>query len=283
MKFLDKAKKVVAQTGRTLHKNAPTILTVSGVAGLGYAGYLGYKARPRVEEVVEDIEEQREDGIEPNKVEVGRDLASALALPISVGVFSGGLILTAHNIQKKRIGALASTVAASAAENLYYRTKYKDKYGQEEYDEFYTPMSEQEVTYEDENGKEKTKKAKVKDDIGSGLNGKWFDESDEYTSDDHVYNKQFVKSKIEALELIYFQRGFLLMNEVLQEFGFPTTRKGGILGWSQSNISPDFDIVQSNVFNEETGFEEKQIFVRWNQPTSEYDAFDYSEGLDRWR
>lgn len=282
MSKLDKVKGLASNVGRKINKHSPTILTTAGVVGLGATAYFSYKSRDQVEAVVEKIEDQRANDIEPNKMEIARDLTQALALPISTGLLSVGLIFTSHQIQRNRIRVLAGVVASSAAENLYYRSKYRDEYGEDAYNDFYT-TKEEEVQFTNEKGEEETKVAKVKDDISNGLNGMWFDKSEEYAQDDNAYNKTYVQSVIEKLELIYFQRGFLLMNEALQEFGFEPTRQGAILGWSQSQISPNFEVIQHKIFNEDTGFEEPQLYVRWNMPASEYDTFDYSEGLDKWR
>ncbi len=73
------------------------------------------------------------------------------------------------------------------------------------------------------------------------------------------------------------------MNEALNEFGFESTRQGAMLGWSLSETSPNFEVVQHKILNVEKGYEEPQLFVAWNQPTSQYGNFDYSEGLDKWR
>ena len=283
MKLSETIKKNACVAGRYLNKKAPSIMTAAGIAGMGATVYYTYKSKDNVEEVVKKLEEDRENGVEPNKIEVARDLSQALALPISLGLTSVGLILMAQQIQNKRIKALASTVAMSAAESTYYRAKFKDQYGEKEYDEFFTPINEQKAKVKDEDGKETNKKVKVRDDIGIDLSGVWFDKSSEYAADDHSYNKIYVDQIIERLELIYFQRGFLLMNEVLQEFGLPTTRKGAVLGWSMSGSDPKFKAVTHLIYNESTGFEEPQIFIQWNHPESEYETFDYAEGLDKWR
>lgn len=283
MGVFNKVKTAASKAGRVINKNSPAILTGAGVIGLGATAYFSYKSRDGVEAIVENIEKDRENGLEPNKFEVAKDLTNVLALPISTGLLSVGLIFTSHQIQRNRIKVLAGIVATSAAENLYYRSKYREEYGEEEYNKFYTPMSEEEVMVINEDGEEEEKLANVRDDISNGLNGMWFDKSEEYSEDDNAYNKTYLNAVIEKLELIYFQRGFLLMNEALQEMGFPTTRQGAILGWSQSQTSPNFEVIQHKIFNPELGFEEPQLYVRWNMPASEYDAFDYSEGLDKWR
>lgn len=281
MSLLDKVKITGHKVGHKLNKHAPAIMTATGIAGLGLTAYLTYQSRPKIEEIIERVEEAQANDIEVDKFAVAQDLLKATALPILAGSVSISMIFGSYSVQQKRIKALAGTLAATTAEHVYYKEKYKAQYGEEEYNEFYAPIEEK--TIENEEGEEEVKTVQVDSD-STGINsGMWFDRSDEYGADDHAYNKMFVQSKIDRIELIYFQRGTLLLNEVLQELGFETTRVGSMLGWTQGHSSPNFEIVTHKVFSEDTGFEEPQIRIQWNPPVYVYENFDYSESLEKWR
>src|SRR5690606_28997522 len=97
-----KIKQVFNKAGHTLKKHSPAIFTGVGIVGLGATAYLAYKSREKVEAVVLDIEEKRDNDEPINKMEVAKDLTEAIYLPVTVGVLSCASILMAHKIQNKR-------------------------------------------------------------------------------------------------------------------------------------------------------------------------------------
>lgn len=267
-------KQIFKQTGKTISKHSPAIFTGAGIVGFGATAYLAYKAKDDVELVVENIEEKRENEEPVDHVEVAKDLAVALYIPITVGVLSGASILMAHRIQRKRILALTGALAAQQAQNLYFENKYRKVHGDEAYEEFAVPTERVETEEEDKNGKKKKKVEEVKKELDHTL-GQWFDQSSEYASDDHSYNMAYIDSVNETLQTRLFQRGTLLLNEVREELGFERIRSGALLGWTTVD---NFDIYKSvtTLGDESIGELKEQIYVSWSKPRYIYDDVEFN-------
>ena len=105
------------------------------------------------------------------------------------------------SIQNKRIRALAAALASMSAERLYYTNKYKEQYGEEEYNKFMTPVDQDTRPVVDEKGKVKDKKVQTESNLDQ-LNGFWYKGSSEYTSDDPYYNQMRVRAIKEHLETL---------------------------------------------------------------------------------
>jgi len=268
-------KQIFSKTGRTISKYSPEIFTGLGVVGFGATAYLAYKSKDDVELVVENIEEKRANDEPVDKVEVAKDLAVALYIPISVGVLSGVSILMAHRIQRKRILALTGALAAQQAQNLYFENKYRKVHGDEKYEEFMVPTEQVEYEEEDKNGKKKKKVEEVKKEIDKSI-GQWYSDSTEYVSDDHTYNMAYIESVSETLQTRLFQRGTLLLNEVREELGLERIRAGALLGWTSAD---NFDIqrVVTTMGDITKGESPEQIWVTWAKPRYIYDDIEFND------
>ena len=267
-------KQTILKAGRKIGKFAPEIYTSLGVVGVGATAYLAYKSKDKVEEVVMDIEERRDNDLPVDPVKVTKDLAVALYIPITVGTLSVGSILMAHNIQRKRILALTGALAAQQAQNLYFETKYRKKHGDKEYEEFMIPTEQIKREETDSKGKKKEVIEDVKKEVDSTI-GEWYSESTEYAADDHGYNMAYIDSISEVLQTRLFQRGNLLLNEVREELGFERIRAGALLGWTTAD---NFDIrkVVTTLGDEEAGELKEQIYVSWTTPKYIYDDIEFN-------
>lgn len=269
-KFKQLLNKVVMKT----KKNSPAILTGVGVVGLGTTAYLAYKSRTKVEKVVLDIEEARDNNEELNKVEIVRDIAEAVYLPVVVGAVSVAAIVWSYKIQNNRIAVLASSLAAQQAHNYFFEQKYRKEHGDEAYTKFMTPTDRVEHEEIDGKGKKKLTVVDVKKDVDRTI-GQWYDESLEYTSDDHSYNMAMIDSVAEKLELILFQRGTLLLNEVREALGFERIRNGALLGWTAGDSFTIEKIV--TMIKDEAQEEIKpQIWVTWSRPRYIHEEVEFN-------
>lgn len=269
-----KIKQLLSKTGMKIKKNSPAILTGVGVIGLGATAYLAYRSRKKVEAVVVNIEEARDNGEEVNKMEVVRDLTEALYLPITVGALSVTSIIMSYRIQNNRIAVLAGALATTQAQNLWFESKYRKQHGEEAYQKFITPIEEEVHEEEGKNGKTKQTVTQVKKEIDQTI-GQWYDESSEYVSDDHTYNIAYIESVSEKLNTLLFQRGHLMLNEVREAMGFERIRAGALLGWSSGDIFNVDKIV--TVMKEEDSEELKeQIWVTWSRPRYIYEEIDFT-------
>ena len=163
---------------------------------------------------------------------------------------------------------MAASLATATAENAFFEKKYRETYGDDKYEEFVTPTKEAEI---EQNGKSKKVKVQAKKDG----NGRWFSESNEYASDDHDYNRQFIRTVEDRMQDKLFRNGYLVLNDVLDQLGFERSRAGALAGWSVEN---DFKLSQivSNITDPETGEMNAQIYVSWPKPRYIYDDVSYS-------
>ena len=306
--FKTKATRGIKNAERLAVKHSPLALTITGVIGLGATAYLAYKSAHKIEDITDDLDERRQtsermddiiDEIEaskdmdPNDVDIDhlkdiRDelkdlesdfkpidrretvyrLAKAVAAPVATGVLSVTAIALSYYIQNNRILNLAASLATATAENAFFEKKYRDTYGDKKYEEFVTPTKEEEV---EKDGKSKKVKVQAKKDG----NGRWFSESNEYASDDHDYNRQFIRTVEERMQNKLFRNGYLVLNDVLDQLGFERSRAGALAGWS---IEDDFKLSQivTNITDPVTGEMNPQIYVSWTKPRYIYDDVSYT-------
>lgn len=295
MKFIQGLNKVA----KGFSKNSPLILTVTGVIGIGATAVLAYKSRSRVEAIIEEVEETRKDEerinelidlqdrltdeeetelsyLQENYVPVSkalviRDLAGAVALPVVTGVASLACVTLSWYIMNNRLLTVSGALATATAEHVYYKRKVADRFGEEVERELSTPVHKVEAEYTDEKGKKKTGEVNVKDTLES-LEGRWFDESMEYTADDFSYNKAFVEAVAEKLGVQFMNRGSLTLNQVYDALGFPRSRAGALMGWSGAGFAIDTQVVHT--LDKETGFLEPQLYVKWPRPHYIYDTME---------
>lgn len=267
-------KQTLIKVGKKVSKHSPIILTSVGVVGLGATAVLAYRSRHKVEYIVDDIEEARELEKPIDKVHVAKALAEALYLPITVGAVSVGCIVMSYRIQNNRIATLVTALAAQQAHNMYIENKFKKKYGQEEYNKFMVPTEETEIEGINSKGKPTMTVKEVKKEIDQTI-GQWYDESSEYASDDHSYNVAMIDSVNDHLNLILFQRGHLLLNEVREALGFQRIRAGALLGWSTED-GFNIEKVVTTLGDEDMGELKEQIWVSWNRPKYIYDDVDFN-------
>lgn len=269
-KFKQLVNKVVMKT----KKNSPAILTGLGVVGLGATAYLAYKSRTKVEAVVVEIEETRNSGEEVNKVEVVRDIVEAVYLPVVVGAVSVTAIVWSYKIQNNRISVLASSLAVQQLQNHVFEQKYRKEHGDDAYRKFITPTDTETTESIDGKGKTKLTINQVKKETDRSI-GQWYDESLEYVRDDHGYNVAMIDSVTEKLELILFQRGTLLLNEVREALGFERIRNGALLGWTAGD-SFNVEKVVTVMMDDEDEQMKEQIWVTWARPRYIYEEVEYN-------
>lgn len=268
-------KQTLSKVTMSVKKHSPAIFTGVGIIGLGATAYLAYKSRDKVEKVVSKIEEKREAGEEIDKVEVVKDLAEAVYLPVVVGTASVVSIFMSHKIQRDRILTLSGALAAQQARNIYFENKYRAKHGEEEYAKFIAPTDrEEKIDGIDKKGNPKVTIQEVKKNIDQTI-GQWFDESDEYASDDHTYNMAYIDSVNDRMQTVLFQRGTLLLNEVREALGFERIRAGALLGWT-SEDSFNIEKFVTMLGEEENGELREQIWVTWTRPRYIYDDVEFN-------
>ena len=305
-----KMQRAIGKVTFQVSKHSPLILTGLGIAGLGATAYYAYKSRDKINNIVTHVEIKQDraarleeyrnsiangetldkrdsedlkmlNDMESNgeldidKALYIRDLAAAVALPITLGVLSATAIGGSYLIQNRRIAGLAGALATSTAEHKYLRDRMEKKYGKEEVERLET-VEEKEVKYTDAKGKEKTKKIEVQAQTpANSMSGRWFADSNEYTADDHQYNLEFLRSVQRKLDTKIFQRGYLRFNEVMDALGLDRIKSGEEFGW---NTATGFELNFQTSNFETTDDIIPQIYIRWTRPISIYHDVDYSGG-----
>ena len=303
-----KMQRAIGKVTFQVSKHSPLILTGLGIVGLGATAYYAYKSRDKINEIVSNVEDKQQDAemlsyyktqnkdeltvteqadltrlriaekagdLDIDKALYIRDLAAAVALPITLGVLSATAIGGSYLIQNRRIAGLAGALATSTAEHKYLRDRMEKKYGKEEVERLET-VEEKEVKYTDAKGKEKTKKVEVQAQTpANSMSGRWFADSTEYTADDHQYNLDFLRSVQRKLDTKIFQRGYLRFNEVMDALGLDRIKSGEEFGW---NTATGFELNFQTSNFETTDDIIPQIYIRWTRPISIYHDVDYSGG-----
>jgi uncharacterized protein YdbL (DUF1318 family) len=305
---LTKAVKGSHKVVRVLGKNSPLLLTIGGVIGLGATAYLSYKAAAKVEAITDDIENRRNDeqqllALESKVHEEGMDtlkdyekkdliqlrtsvvpvdrkkelvrLAGAVALPVTTGVASIGAIALSYYIMNNRLLSVAASLATATAENAYYRNKYRETYGDDEANKFFTPTHGEAHEVEGKNGKTKEEQVEKQDYVHT-LTGDWFDHSSEYASDDMAWNIQYIKGAEESMQLALFRKGYISLNEVRDALGLDRDPNGAQVGWTETS---NFQINRETVtcLNPKTGQLQPQLYVKWPTPKSIWDVIEYKD------
>jgi hypothetical protein len=254
-----------------IKKHSPTILIVGGVLGFAGSAVLAYKARPKVEEVVESLEEDRSNNVEVSKVEVVKRVGVALAPAIGLGLVSTGMLMWSHQIQRRRIMALSTSLIASQTAHYKLAEKVKNKLGEKAYNEFIT-KDERKVFSKDDDGNTTETIEEMKAELDKTL-GQWYEESNEYFSDDHQYNLQWIELKSTELDSKLFAKGHLLLNDVRRLLGFEPIPSGQLLGWSSYDTFY-IDSIVVNEWDDKKQQDVPNILVTWSKPRYIYQQMD---------
>lgn len=252
--------------GLKAKKYSPEILLGVGITGMIAGAIFASKATLKADEVAEEHNfkmEKIHDAVENKAGYTDRDKQEdtvltyyqtavgyvKLYLPAATLIAGGAAcILSAHGIMKKRNAALA--MAYTVVEQAFsdYRGRVVEELGKEKdfhfrYNTDYEEIVEE--TVNPETGKKtKTKKTVqvAKDDAGTDMYARYFEkqvfdpETGSYTgssqwSPQPEYNAaQLVLKNGWANEMLR-AKGYLFLNDVYEELGFPRTKAGQIVGW----------------------------------------------------
>lgn len=300
----NKFTRFVGKTGLAFKKNSPAVLTGVGVVGTVVTAVLAYKTAPKVELIVEEMEQARAleeryialkstslNDLNDNEVEELYDitnrfggqtifdrnayvvrLVKTTVLPITTGVLTITAFLYSYKILSGRVASLASVVASMAADKIEHEAHLRDVLNEEDYAKVMSPVKETKLEIEQEDGSTKVIDGNVKR-VESNLCGGWFSDSSEFVSDDHQYNLQWIDRSEAHLESLLALRGYILLNEVFDELGFQRTPEGAIMGWSFGDsfaIGKDVCDTYSAAGDFIT-----EIYVKWPEPRMIYNDVEF--------
>lgn len=250
------AKQALNVTQYFAKKYLPAGLAVAGATGLIATAVLAYKAAPKVNLALDQIEEDRAKGKKVSSIEAIRMISGPLWKPIVVGTGSLTALAGSYYILNGRINSL-SKLASQQANALR---------------EGMSPVENKTIT--DEDGNEEEIAVEV-DAAKNDQMGRWMHYSEEWAEDDLSYVTTLIDSVETRMQDRLFERGYLVMNEVLEALGFQRTAQGAILGWTTADTFY-LDKKMFNGYHEADGDEASEIFVQWTPAHSVYDKVSFT-------
>lgn len=248
-------------------KHSPLLLTIGGIGGLGLTAFASYKAAKQVVEITEDIEAIRANGGEVDRRHQLVRVGKAILPPVLIGSLSVAAIFGSYHVLNKRNGILATALSVVTAENKRLTGVLKSN----NLLEAAVPGVIKDEEYIDDENNHIAVVERV--DIPQ-LDSVWFDESREYSSDDHDYNLQFIRAAENRINQRQADEGILTLNEVLYELGIAPKKVGTMFGWSDSElINIETTTMQQR---DESGNLRPTILITWPLPHYVYDSVDYS-------
>lgn len=252
----------------SLRKHSPEILMVVGIAGTVAGTVVACKATTKLEPIMNELEEKREEIktvvedengeelVNENKnkelaiayAETGVQVAKAYAPAAIIMTLSLSSILAANNILRKRNFALMTAYATLNKTYADYRERVSNRYGKDVEEEIRYGIEKRKITEEvvDENGKKKNVKKEVEVSTVDADNSTIFEFSKDTTTHfDSVmdYNRQFLSARQSLANDMLVANGYLFLNEVLDLLDLDRTADGFMLGWI---FDPDNNEVGDN-------------------------------------
>lgn len=244
---------VTSKAGRqllSLQKNSPRLLFAAGVTGVVVATVLACRATLKVNDVLDEHEEQLEeaDGQQSAAVVYFRTaskLAAMYAPAVIVGAASIAALTGAHVTLTRRNAATVAAYAALDKGFRAYRARVVQELGEDKDREFRHGSETRTIVEETETG------PVTKDVVRAGpddpsIYAKWFDDTCSAWQRQPEYNRFFLKCQQNFANDLLNARGHLFLNEVYEMLGMKHTRPGSVVGW----IKGDGDgYVDFGIFN----------------------------------
>ena len=252
-----------------LKQHSPEILTVVGVVGVVAATVMACKATLKAKDVLDKHEDMMatikeaqeskdpdytETDVQKDKVIVYVNTVKDFAILYGPAVVTGALSLTclvgANIILKKRNIALAAAYSLVEKSFKQYRNRVIEELGESKDFHFRYGTDYETVTEEvtDENGKTKKVKKQVQvlnpaneqsmyarlydeqifDTNGSYTGSSQWSPNPDYNANNLYYKNLWANDQLKA-------KGYLFLNDVYEELGFPRTKAGQVVGWLWKN------------------------------------------------
>lgn len=279
IKSIGKAIRKTSKKGMlSLKKHSPEILMVAGIAGTVVGTVIACKATTKLDPIMEDLEEKREEikavvedendeelVVEGQKkelaiayAETGVEIVKVYAPAAIIITLSLSSILASCSILRKRNLALMTAYATLNKTFSDYRERVTNRYGKDIEEEIRYGITRKKITEEviDENGKKKNVKKEVEISTVDAGNSTIFEFSKDTTTHfDTVmdYNRQFLSARQALANDMLIANGYLFLNEVLDLLDLDRTADGFMLGWI-------FDPNNNEIGDNEVLFRAKESF-----------------------
>ena len=254
--FGNKLTRLVGKGKLNLVKYSPEILLASGLVSGAAAVFFACKGTLKASEIIDNhnerideirqLEEIKEEGgctekdVKVNLVRAyaatAKDAAITFGPAIIFGTLSVTCILASHGILRKRNVALAASLATVRTAFDEYRGRVVRDLGKE-MDQHFLYDTETEIRerkeVDPETGKEKKIKEKVEKPRYANAYSRIFDNCNcpDTFEKDGASNYIFIRSQMLYLQNKLISQGYLFLNDVYKQFGFPITLAGQTAGW----------------------------------------------------
>lgn len=247
------AKALVTATNYT-KKNAPSILTGIGIAGGGVTMYLVGRAVLRAQPVIggmkadaanitsHEIDENYTKQTQVKQigelyVRRSATLIRIFTPAVAVGSASVICILASHGLMHQRQAGLVAAYTALDAGYKAYRQRVREELGDEKDLDFYRGVTRSESDPIGENG-ETCIIENYTHTSGSPYSF-FFEATNHNWSKTAEYSKLFLIQQQDYYNDRLRAYGFVFLNEVLQDLGFPRTQAGQVVGWKLKSETGD--------------------------------------------
>ncbi len=267
---------VTSRAGRqilTLQKHSPRLMFVAGVVGFGATVYLAARATLKVEDVLEEFEDNKNEAKQVAKLDseelTPRELTRlhfvsgakivALYTPAAVvGTLSVVALTSAHVVLTRRNAGLTAAYVALDRGFREYRKRVVETFGEETDRTLRYNMAAGEV-YDDPEDSDKARPIQVLSDRKTSIYARFFDEGNKNWHQNWTYNRQFLKCQEQYANDLLRARGHLLLNDVYDMLGMDRTKEGCVVGWIKGNAD---DYVSFGFFDD---MYKGQLFVNGDE------------------
>ena len=257
-----------AKSAAVLKRFAPEIMVGAGIVGGVAAAVMACKASPKAarlkEELASDLESlqaaqeeiaQSEKAEEYTEQDARMDVVRTYAAyagklirlygpAVLVGVGAIASILGGCGILRGRVVALGAALTASDRAYDIYRSRVRDRFGEDVDNELKYGLSTSKVTVKHEDGtKEKVITQSLPDEesvaTGASQYARVFDASNpNWSPDKSSGSLLFLQAQQTYMNNLLNSRGHVLLNEVYDALGLPRTSEGCLVGWLKAPADP---------------------------------------------
>jgi len=271
------------------------MLFVAGVAGVIGAAVLASRATLKLEDALEEIEDNtgnmkalngKSPEIYPDNdyrrdltilyIRTGLKIGKLYAPAIGVGILSIAALTGSHVILTRRNVALTAAYAALDKGFREYRRRVVDEFGEEKDRTFrYGDACHTDLSEDTPNGT-KIQKVCVLGDKKSSIYARFFDETSSSWNRLPNYNQLFIRCQQNYANDLLTTRGHLFLNEVYDMLGLERSKAGAVVGWvfnGDGDGFVDFGVFAGDVYKgqEFVNGNERSILLDFNVDGVIYD------------
>lgn len=256
---------VTSKVGRQIligQKHSPTLFFAGGVVGVVTTTVLACRATLKLEEVLEEAENLREqantlehkDYSEADRkqdharitIRTAGKVTKLYAPAIAVGVVSIAALTGSHVVLSKRNAGLVAAYSALDKGFSEYRERVRDELGDNKDQEFRHGVETKSNIIDSEDGKETVEQKVVPKGLPS-VYARFFDDTSTSWSREAEYNRYFLSCQQNYANDLLRARGHIFLNEVYDMLGLPRNKAGAVVGWVMNKDGDNF--VDFGIFN----------------------------------